>query len=64
MNHLEEITREIEFYDKYAAKLRQQIEAAQWELARITRLKQQKRAELARLKAVRRVRTIKEVMAV
>jgi len=55
MDELDGIVREIEFYDKYASKLRQQIEAAQRELARITRLKQQRIAELSRLKKTRKV---------
>lgn len=58
MDSIEGIAREIEFYDKYAAKLRQQIEAAQRELARITRLKQQRIAELSRLKKARKVMTV------
>jgi len=57
MDSLEGIAREIEFYDKYATKLRQQIEAAQRELARVTRKKQQLLAELARLKKARKVMT-------
>ncbi len=44
------IAREIESLDRYASKLRQQIEAAQKELARVTRKKQQLIAEISRLK--------------
>ena len=44
------IAREIESLDCYASKLRQQIEAAQKELARVTRKKQQLIAEISRLK--------------
>jgi len=58
MDSFDGIAREIEFYDRYASKLRQQIEAAQRELARITRLKQQRLAELARLKKARRVMAV------
>ncbi|NJE75980.1 hypothetical protein [Thermococcus sp. ES12] len=53
MDPLEKLEREVEFYDRYAEKLREQIDAAQKELARIARIKQQKIAELARLKQIR-----------
>jgi len=63
MDPLEKLEREVEFYDRYAEKLREQADAAQRELARIVRLKQQKIAELARLKQVRMAKT-RKVMAV
>ena len=44
------IAREIEVLDRYAERLRQQIDAAQKELARVTRKKQQLIAEISRLK--------------
>jgi len=50
MDSLEGIAREIEVLDNYAEKLRQQIDAAQRELARVTRKKQQLLAEVSRLK--------------
>ncbi len=58
MDSLEGIAREIEVLDSYAEKLRQQIEAAQRELARITRLKQQRIAELSRLKKAQKVMAV------
>ena len=50
---LDGVAREIEALDRYAEKLRQQIEAAQKELARVTRKKQQLMAEVSRLKKAR-----------
>nr|WP_216082428.1 hypothetical protein [Pyrococcus abyssi]QFN51315.1 hypothetical protein [Pyrococcus abyssi] len=58
MEDLSGIIKEIEFYDRYMEKLRRQIDAAQRELARISRLKQQKIMELARLKKARRVTAV------
>ena len=55
MNSVEGIAREIEVLDNYAEKLRQQIDAAQRELARVTRKKQQLLAEVSRLKKARKV---------
>ncbi len=51
------IAREIEVLDRYAERLRQQIDAAQKELARVTRKKQQLIAEISRLKKARVVIT-------
>ena len=56
-SELDGIVEEIEFYDRYIERLRRQVEAAQRELARITRLKQQRISELTRLKAKRQVMT-------
>lgn len=52
------IAREIEALDRYAEKLRQQIDAAQRELARVTRKKQQLMAEVSRLKKARMVAAV------
>ncbi|WP_297465397.1 hypothetical protein [Thermococcus sp.] len=52
------IAREIEALDRYAEKLRQQIDAAQRELARVTRKKQQLVAEVSRLKKARKVMAV------
>ena len=55
---LDGVAREIEALDRYAEKLRQQIDAAQRELARVTRKKQQLLAEVSRLKKARVVTAV------
>ena len=52
------IAREIEVLDNYAERLRQQIDAAQRELARVTRKKQQLMAEVSGLKKARMVTAV------
>lgn len=52
------IAREIEALDRYAERLHQQIDAAQRELARVTRKRQQLLAEVSRLKKARMVATV------
>jgi len=63
MDSLEGIVKEIEALDRYASTLRKQIDAAQRELARVTRRKQQLMTELSRLKKARTAKASK-VMAV
>jgi len=63
-NKLEKLEREVAFYDRYISTLRQEIEAKQYELARAIRVKQQKMSELSRLRTIRRVKTVKEAVAV
>ena len=58
MDSVEGIAREIEVLDSYAERLRQQIDAAQRELARVTRRKQQLLAEVSRLKKARMVAAV------
>ena len=58
MDSLEGIAREIEALDKYAVRLREQINAAQRELARVTRKKQQLVAELSRMKKIQKVTAV------
>ena len=58
MDSVEGIAREIEVLDNYAERLRQQIDAAQRELARVTRKKQQLLAEVSRLKKARMVAAV------
>jgi len=64
MDRLEKLEREVAFYDRYISTLRQEVEAKQRELARAVRIKQQKMTELARLRAIRRLKTVKEAVAV
>ena len=63
-NKLEKLEREVEYWSDYNSNLSKLLDELQQEKARAVRILQQKRAELARLKAVRRVKTIKEAVAV
>ena len=58
MDSLDGIAREIEALDRYAERLRKQIEAAQKELARVTRKKQQLIAEISRFKKMQKVTAV------